>query len=169
MIDTLLNAKTNWMRSHVDDAQYPTKASQRGLNHYLAIERTASLMTTELEVEPLDIHLYWVDCHPLMVRYAQILSSAWSEEATKADVIEYLTQFIFEENSPAQCAVGFYKGKPVVCGQSFQQGNQAIISDVVALPSTLQLSLQTAFLKQLRDQLPQNIETYVECTDGNFQ
>ncbi len=168
---SLLNAKNQWMKHHIQEAEYPTPESQIGLNHYLTTERPVRIFTSPTsKIKPnINVSLYWVDCHPLMIRYAQILAQAWTEKSTQNHLIEYLTQFIFDENDQARCAVGFYNGKPLVCGMIFQKENTHLISDVFFAPYPEQASIFQNFLQQLRQAIPADELVYFEETTGNFQ
>jgi hypothetical protein len=167
----LQNTKNQWMQHHIQEAEYPTAESQIGLAHYLNVKRSIHALTLPISKPKniVNLSLYWVDCHPLMIRYAQILSQAWAEKSTQANIIEYLTQFIFDENDHARCAVGFYHGKPIVCGMIFKQENTHLISDVFIAPHLEQDAIYQTFLQQLTQTIPSDELVYFEETLGNFQ
>jgi len=140
MIEQITELKNSWMASHITDAEFPTPLSEKGLNLYQS--RLKQLSTQLLSAIPSnsdsELTYYRVDCHPLTIRFSMVLASQWENEDEKEAVFEYLTQIMFEDNSPAHLYVGFHKGKPAACGmiyyQKTEQGQCALISDVMALP-----------------------------------
>lgn len=140
MIEQITELKNSWMASHITDAEFPTPLSVKGLNLYQS--RLEQLSTQLLSTIPSnsdsELTYYRVDCHPLTIRFSMVLASQWEDESEREAVFEYLTQIMFEDNSPAHLYVGFHKGKPAACGMIFrqetEQGLCTLVSDVMALP-----------------------------------
>ncbi|WP_428458551.1 hypothetical protein [Photobacterium makurazakiensis] len=135
-MEQLIKLKNAWMASHITDAEYPTPLSEKGLALYQRYlqQLENQPLSTPSAVQTKNLTLYPVDCHPLTIRYALVLSSQWTDESEKEALIEYLTQIMLESSSPAQLFVGFYKGKPAACGMIFTSPDGELITDVHALP-----------------------------------
>ncbi|PSU36174.1 hypothetical protein [Photobacterium lutimaris] len=143
-MEQLIERKSRWMASHITDAEFPTPLSEKGLALYqdtqAAVEFGLYPASDSSSADLLTI--YPVDCHPLTIRYALVLANRWQNEADKEAVIEYLTQIMFEDDSPAQLFVGFFKGKPAACGMVFQDNEHgSLICDIAALPLANQQQL----------------------------
>lgn len=139
------------MASHITDAEYPTELSKQGLSLYQSQqdETTSTSLNAPQPLPSQHLSFYPVDCHPLTIRYALIRSKQWQDENQQEAVMEYLTQIMFEADSPAQLYVGFFKGKPAACGMLYQNEQGSLISDVYALPLPNQAELiaeMTAYL-----------------------
>lgn len=158
----LIDLKNTWMASHITDAEFPTPESEVGLALY---QRDQQTQRGEMVSEPLaepdgSLSIYPVDCHPLTIRYALVLGSKWDAQDEEKDaLIEYLTQIMFEDDSPAQLFVGFFKGKPAACGMIYQDAEHgALITDVHALPlpnqDALIAEMQAALLQRTADKMP---------------
>ncbi|UTV30144.1 hypothetical protein [Photobacterium atrarenae] len=138
-IEQLITSKNHWMASHITEAEFPTPQSQEGLALYQDRQAAGSYqLVKETDNTPApQLSVYPVDCHPLTIRFALIIASQWPDEQEKETVIEYLTQIMLEEDSPAQLFVGFYRGKPTAAGMMFNgeadQSELTLISDVCAL------------------------------------
>ena len=135
-IEQLIESKQDWMASHITEAEFPTPLSQAGLKLYQSYQRNLvpQLISSIPDSPTRSLAIYPVDCHPLTIRFSLVLASQWQDEGEREAVIEYLTQIMLEENSPAQLFVGFFNGKPAACGMIFQPDNDlALISDIHAL------------------------------------
>lgn len=148
----LIERKNRWMASHITDAEFPTPLSEKGLALYHAAQESLDFgpyQAPESE-SSLSLTIYPVDCHPLTIRYSLVLANRWQNESDKEALIEYLTQIMFEENSPAQLFVGFFKGKPAACGMVFHDDEHgSLICDVAALP----LPNQSALISEMQQAL----------------
>ncbi|MGF1682837.1 hypothetical protein [Photobacterium minamisatsumaniensis] len=134
-MEQLIKLKNAWMASHITDAEYPTPLSVKGLALYQRyLQQLENQPLSPPPVQTNNLTLYPVDCHPLTIRYALVLSSHWTDESEKEALIEFLTQIMLEPSSPAQLYVGFYKGKPAACGMIFNSPDAELITDVHALP-----------------------------------
>lgn len=144
-MENIVDKKNHWMASHITEAQFPTPLSQTGLSIYLSKPRECVTLDTS-KAHPSQsesaITIYPVDCHPLTIRYSIVLASQWQDETEKEAMIEYLTQIMFEPESPAELYVGFYHGKPAACGMIFHDEQHGdLIADVYALPIAQQAQL----------------------------
>lgn len=154
-IEQLIKSKSHWMASHITEAEFPTPQSQEGLTLYQDRQAAGScqVVTEPDDSSPPQLSVYPVDCHPLTIRFALIVASQWPDEHEKETVLEYLTQIMLEENSPAQLFVGFYRGKPAAAGMIFngeaEQAELALISDVCALAGPN----EQAFVTEMRHYL----------------
>ncbi|ELR65590.1 hypothetical protein C942_00673 [Photobacterium marinum] len=149
-IEQLIKLKDTWMASHVTEAEFPTPLSQKGLALYQSQQQSSELISSVPDNSALSLSVYPVDCHPLTIRYSVVLSSKWESESDKEAMLEYLTQIMFEEDSPARLFVGFFKGKPAACGMIFQsEDDLTLITDVHALPLNNQQDLISEMEKQL--------------------
>lgn len=140
------------MASHVTEAEFPTPLSEKGLELYQEqqLQQSSQLISSILDSSTHDLTIYPVDCHPLTIRYSLVLASKWQDEQEKEAIIEFLTQIMFDDDSPAQLFVGFLNGKPVACGMIFQsKSNLALVSDVHALP----LANQQALIEEMESTL----------------
>ncbi|MGF1687908.1 hypothetical protein L4C36_14645 [Photobacterium japonica] len=158
----LINLKNTWMASHITDAEFPTPLSETGLALY---QQNQPLLNANPVTEPLEspdgsLSIYPVDCHPLTIRYSLVLASKWEQsDDEKEALVEYLTQIMFEPDSPAQLFVGFFKGKPAACGMIYHDAEHGtLVADVHALPLPNQAALikemKLALLKQSEASLP---------------
>lgn len=161
-IEQLIEQKQTWMASHITEAEFPTPLSKKGLELYLSSQQNQSVqLISSIPDSSSDmLTVYPVDCHPLTIRFSLILASQWQDDEEREAVLEYLTQIMFEEGSPARLFVGFFNGKPSACGIIFHTDDSlALISDVHALP----LANQQELIKEM--------ETYLLATanTGNSQ
>lgn len=167
-VTQLITLKNAWMASHILDAEFPTPLSQQGLAIYEAaqaernatqIQDAPSLAQTEL------LSFYPVDCHPLTIRYAMVSASQWADQESEA-MVEFLTQIMLDDNSPARLYVGFYQGKPAACGMIFSHPDcpdVTLISDVCAFPLTNQDALASAMTAWLIAQASEQAEQLWIC------
>lgn len=163
-MEQLIENKNRWMSSHVTDAEFPTPLSETGLALYQAY--LAQLVTSpQSEIARPDtalLSIYPVDCHPLTIRYALVLASRWTDESEKEAVIEFLTQIMFELDSPAQLFVGFFNGKPAACGMIYQDTHGALVTDVHALPFPNQQALVNEMRLSLIERCGNSIPLFIE-------
>ena len=151
-IEKHLNLKNVWMATHVTEAEFPTPLSKRGLELYQEQQLQQSSQTISSIPAPSThaLTIYPVDCHPLTIRYSLVFASKWQDGPEKEAVIEFLTQIMLDDDSPAQLFVGFLNGKPAACGIIFQsENNIALVSDVHALP----LANQQALIEEMENTL----------------
>ena len=150
----LIERKNRWMASHITDAEFPTPLSEKGLALYHAAQESLDFgpyQATDSE-SSLSLTIYPVDCHPLTIRYSLVLANRWQNESDKEALIEYLTQIMIEEGSPAQLFVGFFKGKPAACGMIFSDPEHgSLICDVAALPLPNQAALMSEMQQALAE------------------
>ncbi|MCQ1056898.1 hypothetical protein ACQKPX_11825 [Photobacterium sp. DNB23_23_1] len=155
----LIERKSRWMASHITDAEFPTPLSEKGLALYQDTQATVEFGPYQAcdSSSSDSLSIYPVDCHPLTIRYALVLANRWQNNTDKEAVIEYLTQIMFEDNSPAQLYVGFFKGKPAACGMVFNDNEHgSLICDIAAIPlpnqqqlvAEMQQSLATKAINQ---------------------
>ncbi|WEM45822.1 hypothetical protein PTW35_22385 (plasmid) [Photobacterium sp. DA100] len=148
----LIERKNRWMASHITDAEFPTPLSEQGLALYLDAQASlefGSCQTSDSSGYD-SLTIYPVDCHPLTIRYSLVLANRWQDESDKEAIIEYLTQIMFEDDSPAQLYVGFFKGKPAACGMLFlDEEHGSLICDVAALPLPNQQQLMSEMQQAL--------------------
>lgn len=143
-IEQLIEQKQTWMASHITEAEFPTPLSEKGLQLYQSnqLDQSTQLVSSVPDSSPNTLTIYPVDCHPLTIRFSMILASQWQEESEQEAVLEYLTQIMLEEDSPARLFVGFFKGKPTVCGMIYQTDDAlALVTDIHALPLANQQDL----------------------------
>ncbi|KHT62166.1 hypothetical protein RJ45_18575 [Photobacterium gaetbulicola] len=148
----LIERKNRWMASHITEAEFPTPLSEQGLALYQDAQASLEFETCQTSDSPNtdSLTIYPVDCHPLTIRYALVLANRWQDESDKEAIIEYLTQIMFEDASPAQLFVGFLKGKPAACGMLFTDDEHgSLICDVAALPLPNQQQLVTEMQQAL--------------------
>lgn len=148
----LIERKNRWMASHITEAEFPTPLSEKGLALYQAAQKSLTFEPHQaLDSESSNsLTIYPVDCHPLTIRYSLVLANRWQNESDKEALIEYLTQIMFEEDSPAQLFVGFFKGKPAACGMLFHDTEHGtLICDVAALP----VPNQSALIREMQHSL----------------
>ncbi|WP_299013020.1 hypothetical protein [uncultured Photobacterium sp.] len=164
-IEQLINLKNTWMASHITEAEFPTPLSEKGLALYQSQQQSCELVSSISGATSNSLSIYPVDCHPLTIRYSLVLASKWqNEEEEKEAVLEYLTQIMFEEGSPAQLYVGFFNGKPAACGMIFQSdSNIALISDVHALPLANQQELISEMENSLMTMIANEGNSLVLC------
>lgn len=149
-IEQLINAKNAWMARHITEAEFPTPLSKQGLALYQQQQQSSQQISSIPDTPEPALTIYPVDCHPLTIRYALVLSSKWQDEAEKEAVVEFLTQMIFDDESPAQLFVGFYKGKPAACGMLYHTNNGlSLVSDIYALP----LANQQALIEEMESRI----------------
>ena len=153
----LIERKNRWMASHITDAEFPTPLSEKGLALYQAAQESlvfGPYQANENENSN-SLTIYPVDCHPLTIRYSLVLANRW-EDADRDPLIEYLTQIMFEADSPAQLFVGFLKGKPAACGMVFNDAEHgSLICDVAALP----LPNQAELIQEMQQALAAKVES----------
>ncbi|EHA1081469.1 hypothetical protein [Photobacterium damselae] len=154
-IETLIERKNQWMASHVTDAEYPTPQSLQGLEIYNKYQ--SQLITSPIEAcsdfESNLLSFYPVDCHPLTIRYSIVQAGHWEDDEAREMAIEFLTQIMLEENSPAQLYVGFYKGKPAACGMIYSEDDDiALITDVNAINIEIHQQLKDEMVNYLVSQ-----------------
>ncbi|QUJ70250.1 hypothetical protein KDD30_19190 (plasmid) [Photobacterium sp. GJ3] len=153
----LITLKNAWMGSHITEAEFPTPLSKQGLALYQTTQQAPN--TVPFQPAPATppqslLSIYPVDCHPLTIRYALVQASQWDEQDAEA-IIEFLTQIMLDESSPAQLFVGFFQSKPVACGMLFTHPDvpdHVLISDVCAFPLPNQQALEHAMTAWLTTQ-----------------
>ncbi|MDD1779736.1 hypothetical protein LRP49_00880 [Enterovibrio sp. ZSDZ35] len=116
--------KQQWMASHIDDAQFPTPESKRGLAFYQAAETSPSVEEVQHTESQDGFTFYAVDCHPLVVRYALTLAQKWPDDQQEV-MVEYLSQLSLTDiPTPDGVNVALYvameRGKPVATGMLFE-------------------------------------------------
>lgn len=150
-MEALIAKKNHWMDSHITEAEFPTPESEQGLALYQAKQTSLTATSaSHASYEPSALSIYPVDCHPLTIRYAVVYASQWDDQDEHSAIVEYLTQIMFEPDSPAQLFVGFFKGKPAACGMLYHDSELGtLVSDIAALP----VPAQDALCQEMRDAL----------------
>lgn len=167
-VTQLITLKNAWMASHILDAEFPTPLSQQGLAIYKAAqaERNATQIHNAPSHAQSDLlSFYPVDCHPLTIRYALVSASQWADQESEA-MVEFLTQIMLDNNSPARLYVGFYQGKPAACGMIFSHPDcpdVTLISDVCAIPQANQEALTEAMTAWLIEQVSEQADQLWIC------